>query len=331
MTFAPDDLRNAMNDLARSTDPLEPGPILRSAKRRRARRRLAVTAAAAALVAVTGGITALRPDGDAPLVAGDSKAIQDLDNSLNGLHSGNYAFTRTGAYLLTDIVRAQVDVADGYAVEYGNKLSLMQVGNTTYLKPPGEGTYAGPRALEHIKNAGLPQAEVDRYAASIAQLDGTRWLRVDQRRLAKAAQVDEQSSLDYTGPVPTADKPDITGADALVSAVMTAERTGDTITGTLDATKVDSELRLVIDEPASYYGPPANSMRYQATLDAQGRLTSFTLNLPATLASQAADSRPEPPLAITVTQYGDVEAPQAPVGAESITELTYDLLARDND
>nr|WP_221382242.1 hypothetical protein [Actinoplanes polyasparticus] len=331
MTFAPDDLRNAMNDLARSTDPLEPGLVLRSAKRRRARRRLAVTAAAAALVAVAGGITALRPSGNGPIVAGDSRAIQDLDDSLHGLNSGNYAFSRTGAYLITDIVRAQVDVADGYAVEYGNKMSLLQVGDTTYLKPPGEGTYAGPRALDQIKNAGLPQAEVDRYAASIAQLDGTRWLRVDQQRLAQAAEVDEQSSLDYTAPTPTADKPDITGAGALVSAVMTAERSGDTITGTLDATKVNSELRLVIDDPASYYGPPATSMRYQATLDGQGRLTSFTLHLPATLASQAADSQPEPPLAITVTRYGDVEAPQAPPGAESITELTYELLARDND
>lgn len=331
MTPTTDDLRTAMNDLARTTDPLEPGPVLRSGRRRRARRRLAAAGAAVALVAVTGGIFGLRPDGNAPVVAGDSRAIQDLDNSLDGLRSGNYVFTRTGAYLLTDIVRAEINVTDGYVVEYGNKMSLMRVGDATYLRPFGEGTYSNPAVLNQLRNAGLPEAEVERYASSIAQLAGTRWLRVDQQRLVKAAQVDEQSSLDYIAPAPTADKPDITGADALIDAVTTAERAGDTITGTLDATKIDGELRLVIDEPASYYGPSATAMRYRATLDGQGRLTGFTLNLPDTLASQAPDSRPEPPLVITVTQYDGVDAPQAPPGAEKATELTYDLLARDND
>ena len=332
MTSTPDDLRHAMNDLARDTDPLDPGPILRSGKRRRTRRRLTAAAgAAAALIAVTGGIAVLRPAGSTPATTGDSAAMQDLDNSLRGLQEGNYAFTRTGAYLLTDIVRAEIDVADGYTVEYDTSMSLVQVGDATYLKPSGEGTYADPAVLDQIRNAGTPQAEVDRYAAGIAQLDGTRWLRVDQRRLTEAARVEEQSSLDHTAPAPTADQPDITGATALIAAATTAERTGDTITGTLDATRIDGELRLVIDDPASYYGRPAMSMSYRATLDGQGRLAGFTLDLPGAPASQAPDSRPEPPLVITVTRYDDVEAPRAPAGAEAITDLTYDLLARDTD
>jgi hypothetical protein len=333
MTPTQDDLRNAMNNLAHTTDPLEPASVLRSGKRRRTRRRLASAAGAAvALIAVTGGIAALRPagDGDA-IVGGSGAAIQDLDNSLGGLQSGNYAFTRTGAYLRIDIDRAQIDVTDGYVVEYRYGMAIMRVGDTTYLKTAGAGTYSNPEVLDQLQNSGLSQAEIDRYAASIAQLDGKRWLRVDQRRLVEAAAVEEQSSLDYVAPEPTTDKPDITGADELISAVTTAERSGDTITGTLDATKVDSELQLVMAEPASYYGPQAKTMRYQATLDGQGRLTSFTLDLPDTLASQSPDMQPEPPLVITVTQYGGVEAPQAPAGAENITELTYDLLARDND
>ncbi|MBM2619342.1 hypothetical protein JIG36_27700 [Actinoplanes sp. LDG1-06] len=332
MTPSTDDLRNAMNDLARTTDPLDPDSVLRSGKRRRSRRRATAAAGAAvALIAVTGGIFALRPGGDDSMVVGGGRAIQDLDNSLTGLDAGNYAFTRTGAYMRTDIVRAQIDVADGYLVEYSNKLSLMRAANVTYLKPSGGGTYSGPGILEQLKNAGLSDAEADRYAASIAQLDGTRWLRVDQQRLVKTAEVDEQSSLDYVAPAPTTRKPDITGADALIEAVTTAERKGDTVTGTLDATKVDDGLGLVIGEPESYYGPSATSMTYRATLDGQGRLASFTLNLPGTLASQAPDSEPEPPLIITITQYDGVEAPPAPPSAENITELTYDLLARDND
>jgi hypothetical protein len=333
MTPTQDDLRNAMNNLTRTTEPLEPASVLREGKRRRTRRRLAgVAGAAAAVLAVTGGIAALRPSNDGnTIVGGSGTAIQDLDNSLDGLKAGNYAFTRTGAYLLTDIVRAQIDVADGYAVEYRYGMTIMRAGDTTYLKTAGAGTYSQPGIMDQLKNAGLPQDEVDRYAASIAQMDGKHWLRADQRRLVAAAAVDEQSSLDYIAAEPTTAKPDITGADELISAVTTAERTGDTITGTLDATMVDDELRLIIGEPASYYGPAAKSMRYQATLDGQGRLTSFTLDFPGTLASQPPDFQPEAPLIITVTQYDGVEAPQAPAGAENITELTYDLLARDND
>ncbi|MCO8275594.1 hypothetical protein M1L60_33920 [Actinoplanes sp. TRM 88003] len=327
-----DDLRNAMNDLARGTDPLEPGPILRSGRRRRAQRRvIAAAGVAVAVVAMTGGIIALRPGGNDSIVAGGGQAIQDLDNSLQGLSSGRYAFTRTGAYLQTDITRAEIDVAEGYVVEYRNKMSVMRVGKATYLKPSGEGTYSSPGVLDQIKSAGLSQSEVDRYAAAIAQLDGTRWLRTDPQRLAEVAAVEEQSSLDYTAPVPTADKPDITGADALISAVTSADRTGDTITGTLDASKVDPEQRLIIDEPATFYGPSATAMNYRATLDGQGRLASFTLNLPSTLASQAPDSQPEPPLVITVTRYDGVKTPPAPPNAENVTALTYDLLARDND
>lgn len=333
MTPTQDDLRNAMNNLAHTTDPLEPGSVLRDGKRRRTRRRLASAAGAAvALMAVTGGIAALRPgSGGDTIVGGSSTAIQDLDNSLDGLKAGNYAFTRTGAYLRTDIVRAQIDVAHGYLVEYRYGMALMRTGDTTYLKAAGSGTYSQPGIMDQLKNAGLPQSEVDRYMASIAQMDGKHWLRADQRRLVEAAAVDEQSSLDYIAAEPTAAEPDITGADELISAVTTAQRTGDTITGTLDATMVDEELQLIISEPASYYGPPAKSMKYQATLDGQGRLTSFTLDLPDTLASQPPDMQPEPPLIITVTRYGGVEAPQAPAGAETITDLTYDLLARDND
>ncbi|WP_305788383.1 hypothetical protein [Symbioplanes lichenis] len=332
MTLAPDDLRTAMNDLARTTGPLDPGPILRSGKRRRTRRHLAAAAgAAAAIAAVTGGIAALRPGGDTPVVVSDGKAIQDLDNSLHGLDAGTYEFSLSGAYLITDIVRARVEAAGGYDIEYSSAMSLRRAGTTTYLKPSGAGTYSGPGVLEQLKSAGLPQAEIDRYATGIAQLDGTHWLRVDPQRLIKAAQVDEQSSLDYLAPTPAAEKPDITGADALIAAVTTAERTGDTITGTLDATKVDSKLRLLIDEPASYYGAPATSMRYRATLDGQGRLTGFTLDLPGTLASQAPDQQPEAPLVITITRYDGIEPPEAPQDAEPITDVTYDLLARDND
>jgi hypothetical protein len=333
MTPTQDNLRTAMNNMTHTTDPLEPGSVLRAGKRRRTRRHLASGAgAAAALIAVTGGIAALRPatDNDA-IVGGSSAAIRDLDNSLDGLSAGNYAFTRTGAYLATDILRAQIDVANGYLVEYRFGTAIMRAGTTTYLKTAGGSTYGQPDILDNLENLGLSPAEIDEFAASIAQMDGKRWLRADQRRLTEAAAVEEQSSLDHIAPEPTTSKPDITGADELISAVTTARRDGDRITGTLDATQIDDELQLVIAEPASHYGPQAKSMKYQATLDGQGRLTSFTLDLPDTLASQSPGLQPDPSLVITVTQYGGVEAPSAPAGAEDITDATYDLIARDND
>lgn len=333
MISTPGELRNAMNSLARTTSPLDPAAVLRSGRRRRGRRRVAAAAGAAvALLAVTGGIAALRPaTGPGGNIAGSSPAIGDLDNSLEGLAAGKYAFTRTGAYLLTDIVRAEIDGAAGYVIEYRDSTAVLRAGGTLYLKPTGAGTYSDPAILDAIRREGLSQAEIDQYAVGVAQLDGEGWLRVDQRRLAEAAAVEEQSSLDGIAAGPTADEPDITGAGDLIRAVKTAKRSGDTITGTLDATKVDSALRLIIADPAGFYGPAARSMSFQAILDEQGRLARFTLDLPDRLASQEPDFQPEPSLVITVTQYDGVTAPQAPAGAEEIAEMTYELLARDND
>ncbi|WP_067500411.1 hypothetical protein [Actinoplanes sp. TFC3] len=339
MTLTQNDLRNAMNDVARSTEALNPGTVLRFAKRRRTRRRfVGVTGAGLAVAAVAGGVAAMSPASHDHSVAGSGNtvlssgnAIQDLDSSLNGLRSGNYIFTRLNAYELSDVKLGHVALPGGYLVENVDNVTTMRTDGAAYLKPHPPQGYDPNDYYQKLEREGASKAEIDVYRQGFAQLYGTKWLRVDEQRLTEAADVEEQSSLDYIAPFPTAENPDITGSDALISAVVEAQRVGNTITGTLDATKIDEKSRLVMSEPAGYYGPQARHMPFEAIVDQQGRLIKLTLDLPDKLASQAPDAQPEPSLIITVSQYGGVSVPAAPAGAEPMKSFTYDLLARDAD
>jgi hypothetical protein len=70
-------------------------------------------------------------------------------------------------------------------------------------------------------------------------LDGEKWVRADEKKIKAAADEDDQSGLEQVPVAPTAAAPDVTGATALVGAVTSAEQSGTTVTGTLDATEVD--------------------------------------------------------------------------------------------
>ncbi|MDI6100195.1 hypothetical protein QLQ12_16445 [Actinoplanes sp. NEAU-A12] len=330
-------LRTAMNEMARSTDALSPTVVLHAARRRQTHRRLlAAVVTAAAVTAVSIGVAVATPsrppDGPAPADTGD--AGQALRDSVAALRGGNYTFTRTGTSSIADIQRAAVHLPDSVLLQHASSFVMVRAGSDTYLRYLLNG---GPELRAQYRQyykENLKAADVRKIDEVYSHLDGEHWVRADEKKLTEAAAVDEQSGLDYMAQMPTTEQPDATGAGSLIAAVTSAERAGNVITGTLDATKPDPLLELMFSDPTYLYGVGAKSMPYRATLDDQGRLTEFTVTMPDhRMASQPADPvQPEPPLVIRISEYGRTEAqsPPAQISGE-LSSLAYELLARDTD
>lgn len=290
---------------------------------------------AAAVLVTALGITGCASPGTtpAPPAAAPSDGRQALLTSVAALQAGNYSFTRTGADSVADIRRGSVHLPGSVLLEYTDLVATMRVGGATYLRYSLHGTgEMRDHYLQYYKKSVKP-AQLRELEKIYTLLDGTRWVSVDEKRLTDAAAVDEQSGLDSMAAMPTTAKPDATGLGSLVAAVRSAERSGDVITGTLDATGSDDQLNLLFSDPGYLYGPGARAMPFQATLDGQGRITEFTVTMPDhQMASQPPDPvAPEPPLVITVSQYGATETLSAPQGAAALPTLADDLLARDTD
>ncbi|GAA4950562.1 hypothetical protein GCM10025331_43590 [Actinoplanes utahensis] len=289
---------------------------------------------AVALAAVLGVAGCAKP-GAAPSTgrttpSGDARAA--LLKSAEALKTGSYSFSRTGAYLSQDVQRGDVHLPDGVLLEHEQR-AAMRVGDVVYLRYLLHGSAEmRDQYMKLYKQHGATAAQLKDIEKIYALLDGKRWVRADAKELVAAAAIDEQSGLDYMAPLPKPGEYDVPGAGGLVTAVTTAARAGDTITGTLDATKVDPDLNLLFSDPTHLYGPAAKTMSYQAVLDGQGRLTEFTVTMPGQLASEPAGGHePEPPLVIKISGYGETAAPTAPKDAPVLPPSAYEMLSRDVD
>ncbi|MEV4479316.1 hypothetical protein [Micromonospora coxensis] len=114
---------------------------------------------------------------------------------------------------------------------------------------------------------------------------------------------------------------DPAGSDALVKAVTDVKRTGEgTYAGTLDATKVtDSD---VMDaETVKGLGDKAGALPFTATLDAQGRLTEFTVQMPA-VGDTAAHA-----MTVKYADYGTATAVQKPPAKQVVeaSDQVYEM------
>jgi hypothetical protein len=302
-------------------------------------RKLVRVAAVAAVLGLAGcaNATPLAPAG-----AGSAEARQALDDSLGGVQAGNYTFTRTGGGQSEGAVHLPGSslIAPGYGP------SVLRTGSTLYLRYRihGDGYESWAKLYQkHAKGADAKQrAELAKVERVMAILDGSHWVRADEKRLTAAAAEEDLSGLEQMPPVPTTKKPDVTGATELVKAVVTARRTGDTVTGTLDATKVDAELGVFANDPYYFYGPRASAMPYRAKLDGQGRLTELTVEVPGQLeapASQPPSDVPsdapttpaDPPVVITITRYGETAEQRVPKGVTDLEPAAYEMLTNDVD
>lgn len=267
---------------------------------------------------------------------------QDLAGSLAGLDGGDYTFTRTGARP----AQGTIHIPDGFEIDQDGMPSVRRIGDAFYLRYAiyGEARAGYTKIFDEAAAKATPAQAKELAAARevMSQLDGKQWVRADEKKLKDAAAKDDLSGMENLPPAPTAAAPDVTGARALAGAVTAANRTGDTITGTLDATAKDPALQDLIGDAYYFYGPRAQAMAFQATLDNQGRLTTLTVELPGTLQAAASappdqipsDSPTEPaaePIVITISAYGQTPVPTAPANAKDLAPEAYEQLERDTD
>ena len=269
-----------------------------------------------------------------PALAADGRPA--LEGSLAGLRAGNYTFTRSGG----SAAQGSVQLPDSLITPaYGP--AARRTGNAFYLRYRIHGE-AHDEYAELLGQAESATAEVRTAQRVMSQLDGAKWVRADEKRLVEAAGAEDQSGLEYLPVAPTPERADVTGATALIDAVGPAQLSGTTVTGTLDATRIDPELTVLTDDAYYVYGPRANAMPFRAELDDQGRLTRFTVDLPGALQAPASrapadmpsDSpteAPAEPLVITISEYGTTTVAPAPKDAPELDPEAYERLTNDID
>ena len=288
------------------------------------------------LIATVLGLAGCANAATTPGFDDSAEARQVLERSLSGLQAGNYTFIRS------DGVQGSVDLPGGSQIVQPDAPSVLRSGSALYLRYRLHGSqydtwakiYDGPAT-------GANAEEVAKAKQVMAVLDGRHWVRADEKRLRAAAADDDQSGLDVMPPVPTADRPDVTGATDLVAAVVSARRSGDTVTGTLDATAVDPERNVLGNDPYYVHGPRAKEMPYRAMLDADGRLSELTVDVPGELAAPAsqppAGIAPDAPagagrrVVISISEYGRTAELNVPAGATDLDPVAYEMLTNDID
>ncbi len=140
------------------------------------------------------------------------------------------------------------------------------------------------------------------------KFSGKTWSHID---LAKVQDDKLKSTLNL-------DNPDVTGSTALLSQVVSVQRGADGVyTGTIDATKVPAAQTPWTDKEMTASAEQLKVLPFTATLDAQGRLLTFTADVPKI------GSEPAQKMATTITGYGTATAQSKPPAAE-ITEATAD-------
>ncbi|MEN3612620.1 hypothetical protein [Plantactinospora sp. ZYX-F-223] len=114
---------------------------------------------------------------------------------------------------------------------------------------------------------------------------------------------------------------DPAGSEALTKAVVDVQKTGEgAYTGTIDLTKA-TDAGMVDEDAVKLLGAEATKLPFEAKLDAQGRLTSLTIQLPAVGGGKAQQ------LTVSYSDYGAASPAKAPPAAEVVeaSPETYEL------
>jgi hypothetical protein len=247
----------------------------------------------------------------------DPKAA--LAASTAGLKAGNYSFTATipggtGAegVVHTPSHSASVDmttVEDG--AEGMIQIRIIEPSRFMKIKMDLGESFGKIREMEEMA-ATHPEMQkmVEGFKAMADMLGGKYWMRVD---MSKLKATDMQVNLD---------DPDLVGAGPLLAGAVTAQRTGSAITGTLDASGLKGDSHIFGDEALDgIAADKAKALPYEATLDAEGRLSKLVLDVP-----KAGDT-PAGKWTVNYTGYGAATEQQAPTGkVKDMPKSAYDML-----
>ncbi|MFI5932871.1 hypothetical protein [Actinoplanes sp. NPDC051494] len=156
--------------------------------------------------------------------------------------------------------------------------------------------------LESLKALGTGDVEskklTDGFQAMVDMFSGKTWMKLDMTRVTS-------KDLNLT-----VDNPDFVGVTGLLGTA-TAQRSGETITGTVDATTVKGDTELLGESAFEGLDPTQGKViPYEATLDAEGRLAKLVLDVPKLTDTPAGK------WTVEFSEYGAATQPQAPPAAE---------------
>jgi hypothetical protein len=209
-------------------------------------------------------------------------------------------------------------------------------GNFTFTISGGEfngkGTVHMPSKSAEMK-LGSGQGSADDMKMHLVFIDNDSWIKLDLGAMADAVPAlktmkDKYQHLDRNkikgAKNLNFDFSDVdpAGSDKMIAAITDVKKTGEgTYAGTIDATKAaDSDL--LDAETVTALGDKAKAVPFTAKLDAQGRLTEFTVEVPA------AGSVPASTVTVKYADYGAAAAVQAPPAGQVVeaSEKTYEML-----
>jgi hypothetical protein len=247
----------------------------------------------------------------------DPKAA--LAASTAGLKAGNYSFTATipGGTEAKGVVHIPThSAALDMTIEEDDTKGTIQyriVEPNRFMKinmDLGQSA-AEIREMEEMA-ADSPQMQkmVDGLKAMADMFGGKYWMRVD---MSKLKATDMQVNLD---------DPDLIGAAPLLAGAVTAQRTGSAITGTLDTSALKGNSHMFGDEALEEVAADkAKALPYEATLDAEGRLSKLVLDVP-----KAGDTPPGK-WTVNYTGYGEATEQKTPTGkVKEMPKDAYDML-----
>jgi hypothetical protein len=244
-----------------------------------------------------------------PAAAADPK--QALIASTAELQKGNFTFTKTEAqgtskgsvHLPSRSSRVDIQTKAEKDTPAGS-MHMLLVGEDRYVKMKFDLDGVDLPTEDELKD--MP--EMAEFVKTMTEkFSGKTWSHID---LAKVQDDKLKSTLNL-------DNPDVTGSTALLSQVVSVQRGADGVyTGTIDATKVPAAQTPWTDKEMTT-SAELKALPFTATLDGQGRLLTFTVDVPKI------GSEPATKMATTFTGYGTATAQAKPPAAE-ITEATAD-------
>lgn len=267
------------------------------------------------------GLAACTGSGSAEPEAAKTLDPRDaLVASTEGMLGGNYKFTidspdETGMSGLVDATAKSLALELKSASE-GTEMTMnfLVIDPTRYVKIEMDMGETAEQ-LKSLEGLDVSDPEIKETVETLKTLvdtfSGKTWMKIDMTKIKS-----DDFNLDAT-------QPDVIGLTPLLSASTTAERSGNTITGTLDLstvqTKDDFFSATMLDgiDPAA-----AKAVPYQVTVDDKGRLTKATFDLPKTTDTPAGK------WTIGVDGYGTVEKMTAPVNNNVVDapDTVYDMM-----
>ncbi|MFC6014913.1 hypothetical protein ACFP2T_01710 [Plantactinospora solaniradicis] len=227
-----------------------------------------------------------------PAIPADAK--EALLASTKEITKGNFRFTMKGAELdgagtvHLPSKSAQMTMKAGDA-EFSMDMEIIYIEPDSWVKMS-------------IKGAeGVPGLE---------KLNSGKYQHLDQSKIADA----EGLGFDFKDVDPA-------GSEALTKAIVDVQETGEgAYSGTIDLTKA-TDAGMVDEDAVKGLGAEAAKLPFEAKLDAEGRLASMTIKMPAIGGGTPQD------LTVSYSDYGSAVPAKAPPAGETVeaSPETYDL------